>query len=68
VGRIKEKEICLKRKGRRGKKIKRRKRGGSKCRFKKKRGEGEGVRGVAGKRIKEGLEKQEKVNKKKKRK
>jgi hypothetical protein len=55
-GRIKEKEMCLKRKGRRGKKIKRRKRGGSKCTVDLKR-RGKGVRGVAGKRIREGMEK-----------
>ncbi len=41
-GRIKEKEMCLKGGGGRGKKIKRRKRGGSRCRFKRKRGEEEG--------------------------
>jgi hypothetical protein len=45
--------MCLKRKGRRGNKIKRRKRGGSECRFKRKKGEEEGVRGVAENRIQE---------------
>jgi hypothetical protein len=39
----------------------RRKRGGSKCIFKRKRGEREGVRGVAENRIKDEMEKREKV-------